>query len=197
MDIAAWLRGLGLERYEAAFRDNEVDWSVLPKLTADDLKDIGVAAVGHRRKLLEAIAELRSDIGPMPKTPAASPSAERRQLAVMFCDRVGSTELSSRLDPEDYPGLIHPRDKTGPLVRIHFPPAKSHANQIHPDRSRRPSVYLAIAARWYAAHCRRRPFDWSFCCLGPDMRRRVRVADNKSVEQEGPSRPRFARRGLS
>ena len=49
MDISAWLRGLGLERYEAAFRDNEIDWSLLPKLTADDLKDIGVAAVGHRR----------------------------------------------------------------------------------------------------------------------------------------------------
>jgi class 3 adenylate cyclase/predicted ATPase len=106
MDISAWLRGLGLERYEAAFRDNEVDGSVLRKLTADDLKDIGVAAVGHRRKLLEAIAELRSDIHPMPETPAASSSAERRQLTVMFCDLVGSTELSSRLDPEDYRGVI-------------------------------------------------------------------------------------------
>ena len=58
MDIAAWLRGLGLERYETAFRDNEISWAVLPKLTADDLKDIGVTAVGHRRKLLEAIAQL-------------------------------------------------------------------------------------------------------------------------------------------
>ena len=58
MDIAAWLRELALERYEADFRDNEIDWAVLPKLTADDLKDIGVTAVGHRRKLLEAIAQL-------------------------------------------------------------------------------------------------------------------------------------------
>jgi uncharacterized protein YjiS (DUF1127 family) len=58
VDISEWLRGLGLEHYEAAFRDHEIDWSVLAKLTADDLKDIGVAAVGHRRKLLEAIAEL-------------------------------------------------------------------------------------------------------------------------------------------
>ena len=58
MDIAAWLRGVGFERYEADFRDNEIDWEVLPKLTADDLKDIGVTAVGHRRKLLEAIAQL-------------------------------------------------------------------------------------------------------------------------------------------
>jgi class 3 adenylate cyclase/predicted ATPase len=76
------------------------------KLTADDLKDIGVAAVGHRRKLLEAIAELRSDIHPMPETPTASSSAERRQLTVMFCDLVGSTALSSRLDPEDYREVI-------------------------------------------------------------------------------------------
>ena len=58
MDIAAWLRGLGLGLYEVDFRDNEIDWAVLPKLTADDLKDIGVTAVGHRRKLLEAIAQL-------------------------------------------------------------------------------------------------------------------------------------------
>src|ERR1700757_637480 len=58
MDVAAWLRGLGLERYEAAFRENEIDWAVLPELTADDLKDIGVTAVGHRRKLLAAIAVL-------------------------------------------------------------------------------------------------------------------------------------------
>ena len=58
MDIAAWLRGLGLERYEIAFRENEIDWAVLPKLTADDLKDIGVTAVGHRRKLLEPLPSL-------------------------------------------------------------------------------------------------------------------------------------------
>src|SRR5262245_5582048 len=60
MDIAAWLRGQGLERYEVAFRENEIDWAVLPELTADDLKDIGVTAVGHRRKLLAAIAALRA-----------------------------------------------------------------------------------------------------------------------------------------
>ena len=72
MDVAAWLCGLGLERYEAAFRDNEIDWSVLAKLTADDLKDIGVTAVGHRRKLLEAIAELSTaDAPPEPIPPTA------------------------------------------------------------------------------------------------------------------------------
>jgi hypothetical protein len=72
MDITAWLHGLGLERYEAAFRDNEIDWEVLPKLTADDLKDIGVTAVGHRRKLLEAIAKLSAaDAAPDPIPPTA------------------------------------------------------------------------------------------------------------------------------
>ena len=64
MDIAAWLRELGLERYEQAFRENEIDAEVLPKLTADDLKDLGVIAVGHRRKLLEAIAVLAASSEP-------------------------------------------------------------------------------------------------------------------------------------
>ena len=62
MDIEAWLQGLGLERYITAFRDNEINWAVLPKLTADDLKDIGVTAVGHRRMLLEAIAALGASV---------------------------------------------------------------------------------------------------------------------------------------
>ena len=67
MDIAAWLRAQGLERYEAAFRENEIDWSLLPKLTADDLKDLGIGIVGHRRKLLEAIAQLSAaDVPPDP-----------------------------------------------------------------------------------------------------------------------------------
>ena len=104
MDISAWLRGLGLEGYEAAFRDNEIDWSLLPKLTADDLKDIGVAAVGHRRRLLDAIAMLRSEVaeaavvGP---TLVAGREAERRQLTLMFCDLVGSTPLASASIPKN------------------------------------------------------------------------------------------------
>ncbi len=61
MDLGRWLRSLGLERYETAFRENEIDETVLPSLTAEDLKDLGVTAVGHRRKLLDAIAALRSD----------------------------------------------------------------------------------------------------------------------------------------
>src|SRR4051794_35272967 len=70
VDIAVWLRSLGLEQYEAAFRENAVDTEVLPSLTAEDLKEIGVAAVGHRRKLLEAIAALRG--GPAAAIPPAA-----------------------------------------------------------------------------------------------------------------------------
>ena len=116
MDVAAWLRGLGLEQYEPAFRDNGVDAEILPKLTREDLKDLGVARVGDRRKLLEAIAALSEGSGPSPAAaltaavpaPDAAPAAEaeRRQLTVMFCDLVGSTALSARLDPEDLRAVI-------------------------------------------------------------------------------------------
>jgi len=117
MDIVVWLRSLGLEEHEAAFRDNKVDAVVLPKLTADDLKDLGIAAVGDRRKLLEAIAALRNDFGgkapsvdavPTSSAPSARPEdrAERRQVTVMFSDLVGSTALSARMDPEDLREVI-------------------------------------------------------------------------------------------
>jgi hypothetical protein len=69
----AWLHGLGLQQYEQAFCDNAIDAAVLPELTADDLKDLGVALVGHRRKLLTAIAALRSDVGPAPETQRSPP----------------------------------------------------------------------------------------------------------------------------
>jgi class 3 adenylate cyclase len=113
MDIGGWLRGLGLERYEQAFRENEIDLRVLPELTVDDLKELGVAAIGHRRLILKAIADLAVGAGPaaVVDVPAASPlnaaaEAERRQLTVMFCDLVGSTELAARLDPEDLREVI-------------------------------------------------------------------------------------------
>jgi class 3 adenylate cyclase len=111
MDVVAWLRGLGLERYASAFRDNEIDWEVLPNLTSEDLREIGVAAIGHRRKLLDAIAGLGSaPSAPAVTSPALEASlpgdAERRQLTVMFCDLVGSTSLSSQLDPEDLREVI-------------------------------------------------------------------------------------------
>src|SRR5438552_1310634 len=120
MDIAAWLQRLGLGQYEQAFRDNDIDAEVLPELTADDLTSIGMTSVGHRRKLLTAIGALREKPAPAAEKSApiappaqkedvnglASPSAERRQLTVMFCDLVGSTALSSQLDPEDLREVI-------------------------------------------------------------------------------------------
>src|SRR5215472_11529809 len=106
MDIEAWLQGLGFERYVPAFRDNEIDWEVLPKLTSEDLREIGVAAIGHRRKLLDAIATLSASEPTATVKAAASNDAERRQLTVMFCDLVGSTPLSTRFDPEDLRELI-------------------------------------------------------------------------------------------
>ena len=118
MDITAWLRDLGLERYEQAFRDNEINESVLQKLTTEDLKELGVTAVGHRRILLDAIAKLHAETATghdeVPVVTAEMPDradnrhgeAERRQLTVMFCDLVGSTALSARLDPEDLRGII-------------------------------------------------------------------------------------------
>jgi class 3 adenylate cyclase/predicted ATPase len=117
MDVVVWLRSLGLGKYEAAFRENEIDETVLRSLTHETLKELGVAAVGHRLKLLDAIAALRADGGagepsanqaPIPAAPNAFPEdrAERRQVTVMFSDLVGSTALSARMDPEDLREII-------------------------------------------------------------------------------------------
>ena len=117
MDIVVWLRSLGLGKYEAAFRENDIDETVLPGLTHETLKELGVASVGHRVKLLDAIAALRSDAsGKTPSVDAATASsapsappedrAERRQVTVMFSDLVGSTALSARMDPEDLREVI-------------------------------------------------------------------------------------------
>jgi len=114
MDIGCWLRRFGLEEYEAAFRENKIDDTILPSLTAEDLKELGVGFVGHRRKLLDAIAALRAEVSappPLPEAPlttdkAPQDTAERRQVTVMFSDLVGSTALSARLDPEDLRDVI-------------------------------------------------------------------------------------------
>jgi class 3 adenylate cyclase/predicted ATPase len=116
MDIMVWLRSLGLGKYEAIFRENDIDDTVLPSLTHENLKELGVASFGHRVKLLDAIAALRSDASGKtpffdPTTTSSAPSApegraERRQVAVMFSDLVGSTALSARMDPEDLRELI-------------------------------------------------------------------------------------------
>ena len=122
MDVGAWLRDLGLGQYEAAFRDNSVDGDILPRLTGEDLRELGNASVGHRRKLLDAISELRSptlatagpeapiSLSPPPTAPPARVSeiaAERRPITVMFCDLVGSTSLAAKLDAEDWRNLVN------------------------------------------------------------------------------------------
>ncbi len=118
MDIGEWLRNLGLGQYEAAFRDNEIDGAVLPKLTVDDLRELGVAVVGHRRKIISAIEELNAASSARAKgvnavptqshapVGASSDAAERRPITVMFCDLVGSTGLAARLDAEDWRNLV-------------------------------------------------------------------------------------------
>src|SRR3954454_12310523 len=122
MDVGEWLKSLGLEQYETAFRENAVDAETLPTLTAQELKDIGVSSSHHRRRLLEAIAVLclkavpdepsaQVSSPPALADPTAQPyasesTAERRPLSVMFCDLIGSTALSARLDPEDLREVI-------------------------------------------------------------------------------------------
>jgi class 3 adenylate cyclase len=116
MDVGGWLRGLGLGQYETNFRDNKINAELLPRLTNDDLKDIGVSALGDRLQLLDAIAALAgakpaADVRasrpgpPLPKGPAVS--AERRPITVMFCDLVGSTSLAAKLDAEDWRNLVN------------------------------------------------------------------------------------------
>jgi class 3 adenylate cyclase/tetratricopeptide (TPR) repeat protein len=126
LDISAWLRELGLERYETAFQSNDIDVDLLSNLTEADLERLGVASLGHRKKLLAAIEALRP---PEPKmsaaataiaaetslghsSPASRSEAERRQLTVMLVDLVGSTALSGRLDPEEMRDVLRAYQNT-------------------------------------------------------------------------------------
>ena len=104
-DIAEWLGRLGMSEYAPRFADNRIDFAVLGDLTDQDLKELGVV-LGDRRKLLRAIGELREPEPGQFDQPAKAATAERRQLTVMFCDLVGSTSLSTRLDPEDLRVII-------------------------------------------------------------------------------------------
>jgi class 3 adenylate cyclase len=111
--VADWLEKLGLGQYAQRFAENDINFGILPHLTDQDLKELGVASLGHRRQLLLAIAELTSREKDTPKVaagPAASTAprdtAERRQVTVMFSDLVGSTALSARMDPEDLREVI-------------------------------------------------------------------------------------------
>jgi class 3 adenylate cyclase/predicted ATPase len=107
MDIGSWLLSLGLEQYEALFRENDIDAEVLGDLTDADLEKLGVT-LGHRKRLLKAIGELASadKIAP-PTSLAPSTTAERRPITVMFCDLVGSTSLAAKLDAEDWRTLVN------------------------------------------------------------------------------------------
>jgi class 3 adenylate cyclase/tetratricopeptide (TPR) repeat protein len=126
VDVSAWLKNLGLGQYEAAFRDNAIDGDLLPSLTAEDLRDLGVTIVGHRRKLLDAMAALGAASKPAAPPAAAGTlatlsapavfsqpqpgsgvDAERRPITVMFCDLVGSTSLVMKLDAEDWRNLVN------------------------------------------------------------------------------------------
>ncbi len=123
--LSAWLAALELQSYESAFRDNDISFDLLPDITADDLRDIGITSVGHRRILLQAIAALAQPAADIAASAAASTSKaiasapamthmtggnvsnhQHRLLTVMFCDLVGSTELSGRLDAEDLQSLL-------------------------------------------------------------------------------------------
>jgi len=112
--VEAWLQSLGLGQYQQAFRDNDIDASLLQTLTDGDLRELGMLSLGHRKRLLAAISELtkpaEGSSGDLPASPLPAsvvPQAERRQLTVMFVDLVGSTALSSRLDPEEMREILH------------------------------------------------------------------------------------------
>jgi class 3 adenylate cyclase len=126
VDISAWLLELGLERYGWAFRSNDIDVDLLSDMTDADLERLGVASLGHRKKLLRAIEALRppepevsagataiADEAPLRhSTPALRSEAERRQLTVMLVDLVGSTALSARLDPEEMRDVLRTYQNT-------------------------------------------------------------------------------------
>ncbi len=108
MDVGAWLRELGLADYAGAFEENGVDAALLPELTNEDLKDLGIARLSDRKRLLKAIAKLSEgdDQGEAGASPTAAFEGERRQVTVLFADLVGFTELSTDLDPEELHGLV-------------------------------------------------------------------------------------------
>src|SRR5262245_56517188 len=108
-ELEAWLDKLGLGQYAAAFAANAIDLSLVGQLTDADLIQLGIEPLGHRKRLLSAIAETHGGaadnfvlgLDPRPPTPRRRPRAERRQVSVLFCDLVGSTELAHKLDPEE------------------------------------------------------------------------------------------------
>jgi hypothetical protein len=199
MDIVVWLRSLGLGKYEAAFRENEINEKILLSLTAEDLKELGVAALGHRRMLLDAIAVLRGQADGAPTTtpgPAAvdasfRDTAERRQVTVMFSDLVGSTALSARMDPEDLREVINGYQKCvaetvqrfggfvakymGDGVLIYFGYPQAHEDDAERGRCGKCSANPLgpTDTHWHrnGPGCSRRS-DWVGCFSGASNRRR-------------------------
>jgi len=115
MDLSAWLRGLGLAQYEQAFRENAIEPDVLTRLTAQDLKELGVTPLGHRRKLLDAIAALPASVVSPPDDARqmrilsalpVDPEGDRRQVTVLFADLTGSTKWGQQLDAEEVHALL-------------------------------------------------------------------------------------------
>ena len=111
--IADWLQTIGLGQYAQRFAENDISFRILPDLTDQDLKELGVSSLGHRRELLRAIADLDRAEKVAPEPAASAPispqphdTAERRQVTVVFSDLVGSTALSARMDPEDLREII-------------------------------------------------------------------------------------------
>jgi hypothetical protein len=140
--VADWLQKLGLGQYAQRFAENDISFSVLPDLTDQDLKEIGVS-LGHRRQLLRAIAEMKGVEIVAPKltnenvsTVAPHETAERRQVTVMFSDLVGSTALSARMDPEDLREVISAYQKcvAETVQRFPRPQCRTRAalSSLHP-----------------------------------------------------------------
>jgi class 3 adenylate cyclase len=157
MELAVWLRSLGLEQYETAFRENAITEKLLPTLTAEDLKDLGVSVVGHRCALLNAIADLRSGTNAtqapsatteMVRAPAKDAAAERRQVTVMFSDMVGSTALSARLDPEDLREVVAKFMGDGVLIYFGYP----QAHEDGAERAVRAGLELIAAVGGLKTH---------------------------------------------
>ncbi len=145
MDVAAWLQGLGLERYAPAFRDNEIDWDALPKLSAEDLKDLGVVLGGHRRRLLDAIAALGAKVPAAATALRRSPSASRRRAPAADGDVLRSGRLDRTLGAARSRGSARGDRRLSPRSRRGRRRVRRVCRQIHGRR--RPGLFRLPAAR--------------------------------------------------
>jgi class 3 adenylate cyclase len=161
--LSDWLASLGLSEYADRFAEHRIDFSILRELTEQDLKEeLGIVVLGDRRKLLRAIAKLA-----MPESePSRWDEAERRQVTVMFADLVGSTALSTDMDPEDLREVISAYQKCvaetvhsfsgfvarylgdGVLVYFGYP----HAHEDDPERAVRAALDLIMRVAGLTAH---------------------------------------------